>query len=451
MAEMDKNYEAYKQIREWILMMDNELKSLTQTYTHSVFASTGLPFTPQIFDVVLPYTLDYIKNDMTCDEMKKVLEPYEILDGGHTSRLLDISDEDLRSAMVTIKSLSLVILQLEKETNDIKKQASDIMNEYINYLSSQALLKTREEKLRIFKEANDIEVDEKTKRINARNINILENELSFGFLTDRIDKFGYKEKLACMDRFFNNEKGTVIVNKFKASAKKFGYKPDVFTHFLNIEESILPEEYHPFNNFFLSICMTFVGHASIDIPADKMYVSTLISSLASLVYHTYKDPEDEKKFIGIIESILDRFMKDEEHGAEIYDRFKLQNRSYKNHPDKIERDKLNRDIKLNTLFNTMEEFKIENPFDRETCDVEEVRKYVSDKIDELKTSQLEANEKSMEEEFKDLEGVDTHTEYIENMSNNLDSLKKKIEEVEEAESKDETGEVPVEETSEAGE
>lgn len=432
MAEMDKNYEAYKQIREWILTMDQELKSLTQSYANSVFASTGVPFTPQIFDVVLPYTLDYIKDEMPVDEMKKVLTPYEILDGGNPSKLDTLSDEDTRAAMTTIKSLSLVLLKLEKETLDIKNDASNIMNEYINYLSSQSILKSREDKLKMFREANELESDENIRKINDKNITILENELSYAFLTDRIDKMGYKEKLATMERFFDNDKGARVVNKFRASAKKFGYKPDVFTHFLNIEENFLPEEYHPFNNFFLSICMTYVGYASIDIPTDKLYVSTLISSLASLTYHTYKETEDEKKFIGIIESILDKFMKDEEHGAEIYDRFKLQNRSYKNHPDKIKADELNRQIRRDTIFKRMEELKIDNPFG-EDCDVEEAREYLATKVEELKLSQLELNKDVIDEDNEDLDNVDIQEDHVKNMSNDLSVIKERIELVKEAE------------------
>ena len=431
---MDKNYEAYKQIREWILMMDNELKSLTQSYANSVFMSTGVPFTPQIFDVVLPYTLDYIKGEMPVDEMREVLLPYEILDGGNPSRLESLSDEDIRTAMTTIKSLSLVLLKLEKDTLDIKNDASNIMNEYINYLSSQSLLKSREDKLKMFREANDLEVDENIRRINDKNINILENELSYKFLTERIDKMGYKEKLAAMDRFFDNEKGARVVNKFKASAKKFGYKPDIFTRFINIEESFLPEEYHPFNNFFLSLCMTYVGYASIDIPTDKLYVSTLISSLASLVYHTYKETEDEKKFLEIIKGILDKFMKDEEHGAEIYDRFKLQNRSYKNHPDKMKADALNRQIRRDTIFKRMEELKIENPFG-EDCDVEEAREYLAAKVEELKLSQLELNKDAIEEEAPELSDieVDRQEERVEGFTNNINVIKEKIKEVTDSE------------------
>lgn len=432
MAEInEKNLNDYKQIRDLVVMMTKELDDLKNTYASSLYATTGAPFTKEVFDIVLPYTLDYIKTDMEPSKMKEVIGPFEIINGGAPSVVDSSSDDRIRETMVTIKSLSLVILKLENELASIKADASNVMNEYITYLSTNQLLKDKEEKLKLLRDANDVEIDDNAKRVNDRTITILENQISYKFLTERIDEFGYKEKVKLMDKFFDANKGHTVVTKFKNKAKQFGYNPEIFSYFLNIEENFLPEEYHPFNNFFLSGYMNFVGFCSIDINADKIYLATITSAIASLIYHSFPTPEDETKFIEFIKSYLDRFKDDPEHGAEIVDRFKMDNRSYSKHPDRIKADKMSADIKRNTVFKRLEELNIENPFD-DDCDVNEAITYMNEKVAELKASQIPDAEKLEAEENENLDLEKVEQMYDE-FSNQANGVREKLDAVESAE------------------
>lgn len=434
----DNKYNEYKQIRDLVLMMTHELEDLKQAYVNSVFTTSEVPFTKGVFDGVLPYTLDIIKNEMDIEEMRKALDPYEIIQNGYPSKLATLSDEKVKETMINVKSLSLVILQLEKECDDIKKEASNVMNEYMNYLSSMQLIKDKEEKLRLFKEANELEIDDNAKRANDRNIKILENQITYAFLTERIDEYGYKEKEKLMDKFFNDNKGKIVVDKFKAKSKRMGYNQEIFKYFLNIEENFLPEEYHPFNNFFLSLYMNFGGFCDDYIKADKLYFASITSAIASLIYHTYPTPEDENKFIEFIKSVIDRFKNDEEHGAEIVDKFKLLNRSYSKHPDRIKADKMREEIKRNTIFKRLEDLKIDNPFD-ENCDVNEALEYFNTKLDELKASQLEAvdadDDPDSIENVSDV--IESNSETGKNILNAAETVREKLKDISEEDNDDE--------------
>lgn len=437
----DSKYSSYKQIRELVLMMNHELEDLKQAYVNSIFTTSEVPFTKGVFDGVLPYTIDNIKSSMEVEDMRKALDPYEIIQNGYPSKLATLSDEKVKETMINVKSLSLVILQLEKECDDIKKEASSVMNEYMNYLSSQQLIKDKEEKLKLFKEANELEIDDNARRANDRNIKILENQISFAFLTERIDKYGYTEKEKLIDKFFNENKGKLVIDKFKAKAKRLGYNPEIFKYFLNIEENFLPEEYHPFNNFFLSLYMNFGGYCSEDIKSDKIYFASITSAIASLVYHTYPTPEDESKFIDFIKSVIDRFKNDEEHGLEITDKFKLMNRSYSQHPDRIKADKMRDEIKRNTIFKRLEDLNVENPFD-DDCDVDEAMEYFNKKLDEIKASQLEDYEaaqcESTEVDNDDIEDViEANASKEDTILNAAETVREKLKDINNGDNDDE--------------
>ena len=186
-AKNDENYSKYSQIREWINLMNDEIKELKQTYMTSITSDTNIAFREEVFDAVLPYTMDYIDNTMTHDEIVKVLGPYEIVDSVTGAKIIpydEVSTDDgevkeeyslvLKNTMKTIKEYSLVLLQLEKEEEDIKEKTSEIMNEYIHYLASNQLFTNKEETLRIFKESMEFESDPEVKRVTENRIKVLE-------------------------------------------------------------------------------------------------------------------------------------------------------------------------------------------------------------------------------------------------------------------------------------
>lgn len=413
---VQSNLGVYKDIKSMIDMMDQEVKSLKNTYASSVFGTTGIPVTPSVFDAVLPYSIDNI-NEMDIIDIKKVLEPYEILDGDNPSKLVELDDDSIRGAMIEIKKLSLALLQIERDSDKIKKESSDVMNEYIGYITSKNIIKNKEDKIKLYKEANELESDEAVKRANSRQIKVLENEISYGFLTERLRTLGTKEKENVINKFFDNgPRGEVIVKKFKSHIKQFGYNPDIFTHFLNIEESFLPEEYHPFNNLFLSIYMNYVGCASYDIKSDRIYVASITTAISSLIYHTFADPADETRFIEFIKSVIDLFKDDIDNGPRYIDMFKLSNRSYKYHPDRVMFEKAREDIAKNTILKKFEDLNIENPYDEDT-DIETLKTYLNEKIEELKDEQLKLHE-SLEE---------IKNEDVDNAEKVYESVKDKIE------------------------
>lgn len=414
----------YRQIREWVQMMEDEIKELKRTYINATMSETGVAFREDVFNIVLPYTLDYITTKITPEEIIDCIGPYEIIDsvkGEMIYKKDDMSDDYkdfLKNTMKTIKSYSLAIMQLEKEEADIKEKASEIMNEYVHYYASQQLFNDKKEKLRIFKEANELEVDEATRRTTDRRIKILENEISFGFLTERLDKYGDEERERIKKDFFDDKRSMIILNKFRSRAKSFGFKQDIFKFFLNIEENFLPEEYHMYNNLFLVIYMRYVAYASYDIKSDRIYVAAINSAIASLVYHTFEDPQDEKDFIEIIKGIIDKFRgKGTDLESYMDSEFASNNKTYKNHPERIKTDEMNYEVRKGAIFAGFEDYHIDNPYlDKDHIDLDEAQKYLKDKINELKESQLKDIENTVSNE-----NADNIIKDVEKLSDNITS------------------------------
>ena len=167
---------------------------------------------------------------------------------------------------------------------------------------------------------------------------MIENIESSNFLLERFEKYGKKEVDNIINSFFDNKKGEYLMERFKTSCSKFGFKPDIYQYFFNLEENLLPLEYHVFNNLFLFVCMRFIAYADINIKSDKMYVEKTINNLAHLIYHDFQNPEEEQEFLNLIKKI-DEYFRDKE------ELFNTNNTTHPNHPVRIEQMRIYKENK----------------------------------------------------------------------------------------------------------
>ena len=284
--------------------------------------------------------------------------------------------------MSQLKDTSLQLLTSKKDIDEIKSESSNMMKDYFNYLSSPAIQEKRERQLAALKDAVEKTDDEVKKASMIRMIHTMEDAYSFAFLFERFNTFGDKEIKSIVGSFFDTRKGALVVNRFKSKIKKFGFDSMLYRYFFNLEENFLDEQYHVFNNLFLFIYMRFVSHADPYNKKDVMFVQSVTSALANLVYHKFNSIESEDKFKEIILRVVDKFM-------EYHDKFEKDNTTHPNHPTRIEIDNKKQKERRESLIAKMNELNITG-YD-ENASADELQEYLNNSLDSMINSQIEAN------------------------------------------------------------
>lgn len=285
------------------------------------------------------------------------------------------------------------IQKAENDLKDIESQVRQLKQSFIDYVRTPEFKEKKKENLNKLKEALENETDVVKKNKYLEQIKIIENIESSNFLLERLDKYGKKEIDSILKSFFDNKKGEYMMEKFKTSCGKFGFKPEIYQYFFNLEENLLPEEYHVFNNLFLFVCMRFIAYADINVKSDKMYVEKTINNLAHLIYHDFQNEEEEKGFLNLIKNIDDRFREYEEM-------FKEQNTTHPNHPVRIEHTRIYKENKRKDLIEELtkdypEKYKKEDLNDKSFDELHELQeKLLTSAIkEELETSSDEKDSK----------------------------------------------------------
>lgn len=376
----------YKAIVEIIKEMDSSFKMLEEMVTSSL-SSYGIKF--EIVDNILQYTKENIPN-MSNEEILAVLEPYYI-DTPNT--ILDgKSHDELINIMLDIKDSSLTLMQSREEVNAIKKDSSDAMQEYFTYLSSDKIKEARKNRLERMKVLYD-ETDDKLEKWKIqKHIKTLEESFSFSYIKKRFVEYGDGEVMRLLDTCFKNKlASSYIMEKYKSKAKAFGFNPEGFKTFFNIEDDFLPEQYKPMNNLFLFIYLRFVAHSDPYDKNDKMLVYSLTSAVSDLKYHRFS-ATSEAEFLHVITEILDYFMPHIEF-------IKEHNLSWKEHPENIKRMK---ELRIAAIAKLGADIKKLDPdfIVPDDATVESLRDIYNAKKDEATKTQIEAFAKEKEEKEK---------------------------------------------------
>ena len=256
-----------------------------------------------------------------------------------------------------------------------------MMKDYFNYLSSPMAQEKRANRLKALKEAVEKTDDEDKKKSMMRMITTMEEAQNLSFLFTRFDTLGDKEIKSIVDSFFDRRRGAIVVDRFKLKIKKFGFDSLLYRYFFNLEENFLDEQYHAFNNLFLFIYMRFVSHADPYNKKDVMFVQSLTSSLANLVYHKFNSISNEDDFKNIIQKVVDKFMK-------YHDKFESDNSTHPTHPVRVEIDNKKQQERRKALIAKMEELKITG-YD-ENASADELQEYLNTELEKMINNQIEA-------------------------------------------------------------
>lgn len=314
----------YKIIVNMMREMDDQYNTMRESVENTVRTKYG--FKEDILDFILPYEREYI-DTMDPNEIKEFLNRHLIRETDPRYKTLD--DKDLVKTMGVIKDLSLALLSTKTEAESIRKESGEVLKEYFTYMSSDKIKKSREKRLEAMKKALESETDELAKSRMVKMIEAIEATINFSFLEKRFDRYGDKEINNIKECYFEDKRGKYIMDRYRARINRFGFNPEIYKYFFNIEENFLPKKYSPFNNLFLFIYMRMVAYSDPNDKTDTMLVQAATGALANLIYHKFNSTENEQYFLQVIMKVLDRFEDSVEY-------FKENNTTYEEHPARKE-------------------------------------------------------------------------------------------------------------------
>ena len=364
-----------KEMDEWNKMLKEETHSiLKNTYGLTNFAIVG----------IIPYTDEKIES-LTLDEIKEFFDKYKNPDVKHVAEIETL--EDGIHAMKEIKELQMNLYNAEQESDKLKAQSQDILNDYFEYLSSPEIAAARKNRLDKMRSLAEAETDEGKKYSMLRMINSMERADNMEFIFDRLYADAVGESKRVIESFFDDRRGSYVIQRYKDKITKFGFDVNLYKYFFNLEENFLDEKYHAFNNLFLFYYMGFVAHAKPYDKTDKLFVQSITSAMANMIYHKFNSKIEEQKFIHIIEKFEDDFFRDQ------YDYFMENNTTRPGHPVRVTATaKYEADQKAQMIAK-MTELGIDG-YD-ESMSAKEMQKFFNDKMEEM----LEAQKKEREVKF----------------------------------------------------
>ena len=360
-----------KEMDEWNKMLKDETHSiLKNTYGLTNFAVVG----------IIPYTDEKIES-MTLEEIKTFIENHKDQSVNHIPEIESL--EDGIKVMKEIKELQMNLYSAEQESAKLKGQSQDILNDYFEYLSSPEVVEARRRRLEKMKELAEAETDEYQKYKMVNMIKSMEQADSMDFIFKRFYEDATRESRLVVECFFDEKRGSYIIDRYKRKVAKFGFDENLYKYFFNLEENFLSEKYHAFNNLFLFYYMRFIGYADPYDKTDKLFVQSITSAIANMVYHKFNSKTEEQKFIHIIEKFEDYFM-------DRYDYFIENNTTRPGHPVRLQASAKYEADQKSRLVAKMDELGITGY--SESMTAKEMYEFFNAKMDEMLEEQRKAKE-----------------------------------------------------------
>lgn len=360
-----------KEMDEWNKMLKDETHSiLKNSYGLTNFAVVG----------IIPYTDEKIES-MTLEEIHAFVEKYKDQTVTHVEKI-ETLEEGIKM-MKEVKDLQMNLYDAEQEASKLKDQSQDILNDYFEYLSSPEVVEARKKRLEKMRELAEAETDEYKKYQMKKMIDSMEKSNNMEFIFKRFYDDSVRETKLVFEQFFDEKRGSYIIDRYKKRISKFGFDVNLYKYFFNLEENFLDEKYHAFNNLFLFYYMRFIAYADPYDKTDKLFVQSLTSAIANIVYHKFNSKMEEQTFIHVIEKFEDYFM-------DKYDYFMENNTTRPGHPVREKATAKYEADQKTALINKMNELGITG-YD-ESMTAKELHNYFNAKMDEMLDAQKKEKE-----------------------------------------------------------
>ena len=343
-------------------------KTMVKETEYSLEFSYGLKRT--FLEESIIFTLEELKS-YSDEQIVELYEKYYDPNATAVEKRTEVADmrEDLEQA----KRMSNSVFQTKQEYEDIEKTYSDMLDDQWTARNSKENREHMLEDLKLLKEKAENVEDEIEKKKILHKIEVMEASISLDFVLTRIRTVTKAEHDRVMEYFFHEKSGSYTMERCKTRIKKFGYEPDWYKFFFNLEEKFLPETYHPFNNLFLFGMMRFISYSDPYNKEDQVYVRALLNSLTGLIYHKF-DSEVEERIISVIQAYDDFYQDDRAY-------FEENNTTHPNHPVRIQYSQKNEADRKEALVKAMTAVKI--PVPEESMTADDMQKYYNEKMEEL--------------------------------------------------------------------
>ena len=314
-----------------------------------------------------------ILNDSNLNNVEAIKTSKETNDEYSDKPLLDY----IKHVFVEIKKSSDEIQKLESEKASLIKNVDEISENYFNYINSEEYQQKKLEKLENLKKDSDNETDPIKKKAILKMIEGMENSETLDFLFKRLLENPEKEAKNIKDTYFNDRRSSLIMQKFSARLPRYGYNPNIYKMFFNLEEKFLDEKYHDLNNVFLFGVMRFISYSDTNNKNDNLYVSSILVKIYNLVYHMFGTQNMEDKFIEIIKKYDDYFLP-------FIEEFTKKNSTSPNHPARIAKEKEMDEKRRLMIIASLQNEGIDVDT---TLETDELRKMLQDVIDKKQAAE----------------------------------------------------------------
>ena len=285
---------------------------------------------------------------------------------GSYDEIVSKTKEEILSFYDSVVTLHKLIDDRNQLVDDVQK----VMNEYTNYLNSDEMKEKELQQIEDLRDQINNETDFVKKKKLEEKLHIIESTDTLNFIFDRMTRLKEKEIKSIMESFFDEKKSNYILNRFKDKMKQLKMDGDQYKSLLDIEANFLDKEYHPLNNIFLFNLVRFIAYCDINSMKESTYAQTLLIRTLKLIYHKYKDHDEELLMIEKIRQLDDYFMP-------FVDIFKEKNTTS---PDSEFRVNLKKKREIETLKNIEEAFdELGEPVPEGT--IEELTQILRDKFE----------------------------------------------------------------------
>lgn len=323
------------ELNEMTKILSEQVSTLKDTIEILVYDVYGLRL--DVMKEITAYTAEDIDN-MSKENVDNLLIAHDGLTANFDEKFAN-NDKGITSLINYKKYVLKDILTHVQELEKAKQDASDIINDK-NARMKEYLDEIREHsEERYAKRMELLEKKLATATTRLEQMKIQEIIDTFKSLKSKSYLFaGFEkdidfEKMTIKNNFLDSRKGTFLVQKFMKQAKKLKINPEFYTIFINLEEKILPEKYHPFNNLYVFFIIRYIAYCDAYKSTSRVVALQLINDLQNALLDKFPNQEEKDIFVASVAKIIDYFMDDAEE-------FKKLNTTYKFHPVRVAHDKV---------------------------------------------------------------------------------------------------------------
>lgn len=284
-------------------------------------------------DVIQNYSLDDISNILAengCTDitMKKVYcnDPQVAVE-------FDSFIAFARQSFLGLKHFAQSIDNIKHEVDSVDEDAKRMKSSVVDKLNSESYKEKQRATMEDLRSQLSTTEDEVERAIIQRKINTIQDARTLKFLFTRLEGGDWtkknckqrKEKNRIMETYFGPE-GSYTISRFRDKMTQAQFNPNIYRALFNLDELILPERYHPYNNFFLFHVCRYISHIDANSDADILRMSTIINMMVDVKSGKCDDNEKET-LINAMKHFYDFYIDD-------LDTFKQKNSGYKEHPDR---------------------------------------------------------------------------------------------------------------------